>query len=333
MNVLTSKVFLVFLLNCNLVHAYAFELTPQKQAAIVNVSVFSVLIAYITSIQYAVTTYLPTEEFLVKTDYPVAQAWYDAMVLKYPQANFDQKLFLQTMRQANKKYISWCSTFNQIYFPQDALQEIECLYQKKLNGEILTDEEALILGKQEFILLHEAGHIVHGDMAKTFMNVIGAFAITEGVRALYQESNPSHQFSWKDFYIELVAWSTLTNIPTRFQESAADAFAYGIADMNTLHGGISFFESEEIDSLWNIENENLSPFIETDSIIGKIIQAWFRLIDEKELADKRWYKSNSIFRWWYDYQRGPTHPGASVRAQSIRDEIDRRLHVQVQQSA
>lgn len=334
-NRLKSKLFLIALcsFSCNITSAFTLpiiELTPAKKDAIFNVSIAAAFITYIAATQYAITTYLATEEFLVKTDYPVAQAWYDAMTIKYPTAHLDQKLFLQTMRHENKKYISWCSTFNQIYFPQDALQDIETLYQKQLDGEFLTHEEILTLGKQEFILLHEAGHIEHGDMTQRFMNIIGAFAITETARALYKENNPLHTFSWYDLYLELIAFTTLLNIPTRFQESAADAFAYSAGDMNALHGGISFFESEETDSLWDIENKKLSPFVKTDSIFGKLVQAFVAHKDEKELADKRWYKSNAILRWIYDYNHGATHPGASVRAQAIRDEIAHRLETATQ---
>jgi len=330
MNILKSKLFLIGLLNCNLINA--FELTPEKEAAVFNVSIYAALITYIAAISYAVTTYLPTEEMLVKTDFPAAQAWYDAMTVKYPEANLNEKLFLQTIRKQNKKYISWCSTFNQIYFPQEALKEIEVSYQKILDGDILTDEETLALGKQEFILLHGAGHIEHNDITKRFMYMIGAFGITEAARAIYKEKTKK-QSTYLDYYLELIAFSILTSIPTRFQESAADAFAYELADMNALNGGISFFENEEVDSLWNIENKELSPFIETDSIIGKLIQAYFRYIDQQELAEKKATKENFLLRWWYDYQHGPTHPGASVRAQSIRDEIARRLQQEPAQAA
>ena len=157
MNILKSKLLLVGLLSCNVVNA-----TPREDA-VFNISLFTAVTMISAAMNYTVTTFLVTEEFLVVTDYPTAQSWYDAMALKYPEALLDQKLFLQTMRGQDAKYMSWCSTFNQIYFPQESLEEIETAYQKKLDGEILTDEEILALGKQEFILLHESGHIEHND--------------------------------------------------------------------------------------------------------------------------------------------------------------------------
>ena len=144
---------------------------------------------------------------------------------------------------------------------------------------------------------------------------------------------PYVESSWESYFVGQAALGMLLNIPTRFQESAADLFAYSLADMNALIGGISFFESEELDSLWNIEEKQLSPFVQADSALGKWIQAFFKNLDEKQLQEDRDTKLSTWGRWIYDYNHGPTHPGSSVRAQSIRDEINRRLQESAQQAA
>lgn len=312
-------------------------------------------------VQYAVQNYLITEEFLVKSKYPAAQAWYEAIALKYPDAHLDKKLFLQSYRGFPAKFIEWCSTAHQIYCPQDALQEIELLYQKTIDGQKLTEEENVTLGMQEWVLLHEAGHIEHSDLTTRFFTSLGLIVGTCGAAALYktytnedfhdslienldnrlQRDTPMTPLDIKNYINKLIDahnkkiskyeyWAltlALFNV-SRHQERQADLFACELADTNALHGGILFFENELHDSLWNIETKELSPFIKTDSKIGTYLQSWAKAFDEKILELKKGFKSD---RWMYDFLTTPTHPGPSVRAQSIRDEIQRRLDSQAQQ--
>lgn len=350
MNIFKSKVLLVVLLSCNMAAAMhvAFDkpnslelfkqaidtinCSEQKKTALFNTIIYTALAINGAITNYVNTNYLIREEYLVLKDFPAAQAWYDEMAVKYPQAKLSEKSFLQTMRNTRAKYMQWCSTSNQIYCPQEALEEIETLYQKKLDGQELTQEETLALGTQEFVLLHEAGHIEHNDLFYRTLYSIGTFASLEAARAAFHENEKTQQ-NWTTFLIELIAFGHLSNIPSRCQERAADKFSYELVDMNALQGGINFFESEEVDSLWNIENKTLSPFVKTDSWIGTSIQKWVQNEDQKELDDKKFIKSFSLLRWFYDYEHGGAHPGPSVRAQSIRDEIQRRLDSQAQQPA
>jgi hypothetical protein len=134
---------------------------------------------------YAASSYLVQEKHLVATKYPYAQNWYDQLVIKYPTANLDKKLFLQTWRGVDSKFIQHCSSFHHIYFPQDSLEKINTLYKKVVDGEQLTTEEEISLGKEEFLLLHEAARIEHKDVASQCFASTGMLAGLTGLAALH----------------------------------------------------------------------------------------------------------------------------------------------------
>ena len=292
----------------------------------------SAYVALIGCSAYITMNYLIQEEHLVAAKYPYAQAWYDAMAEKYPQAHLDQKKFLQTMRKISPKAINWCSGFNHIYFPQDSLKDINTFFKKQSEGIELTDEEKLTLSREEFILLHEAGHIEHNDIINRFGTMIGAIIGLNGLKlcALYglsQDEKYSNQlvayneiFNTANLYIWIIGMIYLS----RSNEFAADEFAYTCGDEDSLKGGISFFTSEEIDPLFNIENKEISPFIPVDSTIGSLMQKWAKYNDEQEIVQKRFIASLSGLRWIYDFMNGATHPGPSVRVKNIEKELERR---------
>lgn len=319
-----------------------FELHKSSiwQSAWLNIGITTALVGLIAASQYISTTYLVQEKHLVETDFPHAQAWYNAMVLKYPQAHLEKKLFLQTMRHVNKKRISWCSTFNHIYFPQDSLKDIDRLYKNKTNGQILSEEEELLLSKEEFILLHEAGHIEHGDIAQRLGFAVAAFASLEMLRAASLNSmlNQTHLTSKNDaklssnlFLLEMLAlFPFMVNMLSRSHEAHADEFAYEQADDHALVGGISFFESEELDPLINIETKTVSPFVPVDSSVGKVMQAWAKRDDENELAWMKTIKSIPVLRSIYQWWNASSHPYPATRAQAIKNEQGHRAVDNVQ---
>jgi len=328
-----------------------------------SVTLFPALLALAWSTQYVNNTYLVQEEHLVKTSYPYAQEWYDAMAIKYPDAHLESKLFLQTMRHTPKQAVrGWFSTFNQIYFPQDSLKEINRLYKNKIDDKELTDEEQLTLCKEEFILLHKAGHIEHNDVFTTFVSIIGLTLGINGLYLLYKElthdeeifkympstvdSNGNLTFSQNNVinllgeyclgqsqFIKGIIYTACLACVERNHEYAADQFSYTQCDTNALHGAVSFFEDEDHDPLYNIENKKVSPFLETDSIFGKIMQAWALRTDEKNLAQLRFIKSIPILNWFFHYQRDKAHPNPATRAQLIKNEIAQREKLTTQQIA
>lgn len=292
----------------------------------------SSFVAFVGISNYITTNYLIQEEHLVVTKYPHAQAWYDAMAEKYPEAHLHEKKFLQTMRKISPKAIAWCSTFNHIYFPQESLKAIDSFFKKQSDGFDLSDDEKLTLAREEFILLHEAGHIEHGDIVTRFGSVIASIIGLNGLKlcALYaysQDQKNSTQlcilnesFNILNIYTYIIGMIYLS----RTHEFAADKFAYTHGDDKSLEGGISFFASEEIDSLFDIENKKISPFVPVDSTFGTFMQKWAKFDDEAELVQKKFIASVPAFRWIYDFINGSSHPGPSVRVKNIEKEIERR---------
>lgn len=305
-----------------------------------TVGLLSLWVGFIGVSSYINMNYLIQEEHLVVTKYPYAQAWYNAMAEKYPEAHLHRKKFLQTVRKVSPKAIAWCSTFNHIYFPQDSLKNIDSFFKKQSEGFQLSDEEKLTLAREEFILLHEAGHIEHSDILTKFGYMIGSIAGLNVLKlyALYVYSlhNENSYESLNQFPCPLYKLNDIFNCIniyvyiigmiylSRTQEFAADKFAYTYGDDESLAGGISFFASEEIDSLFNIENKKISPFIPVDSTIGTFIQKSVMADDEAELARKKFIASVPALRWIYDFMQGATHPGPSVRVKNIEKEIERR---------
>jgi len=326
----------------------------SRAVTIGSTAAFSALVIYACIDQHIRTNYLIQEDYLVKNKYPHAQAWYEDLTLKYPEAHFESKAFLQTMYGISARFISWCSTSNQIYFPEASLKEIDSLYRRTVAGETLTDKEKLTLCKEEFILLHEAGHIEKDDLVKRFISMVG---LTLGLNGLYllstemtqsngivntidfndlnsSDSQAAIQTAGIHFLNKFNAVNRIYTIALiqiiRNQESAADKFAYSQADIDALYGGVSFFESKEMDPLFDIENSKRSPFVETNSTIGTMAQYYHGFFDEITFTIGKniglMWKSTDTTRWIYDYLRGSTHPGASVRAQNIKNEIYRRKH-------
>jgi hypothetical protein len=292
---------------------------------------------------YAATSYLVQEKHLVKGTYPYAQMWYDYLAIKYPTAHLDQKLFLQTWRNVDAKYMQHLSWFHNIYFPQDSLETINKLYKKVTDGEQLTQEEQLSLGKEEFLLLHEAAHIEHGDVAARCLAMSGILAGLTGLAEIHTSIGTEAKAIslLKDSFdvnrtiasaihhygiiiIGTMLYVTMFNAFAHTHEIAADKFACDLADINALEGGITFFEDEKIDPLIDIEAESISPFIPVQSDIGAYIQSWIKTQDEQNLVNLKNVKLDPAARIIFDAQRDPVHPSPSIRAQRIRDEIARR---------
>ena len=286
----------------------------SSQIRLIQFGILATTASLIIANNYIQTVLLVKEEYLVKNKFPFAQEWYDALNVKHPEAELDKKLFLQEMRGIPAKMTSWCSTFNDIYFPQESLKEINTIYKKKMNNEEITKEEETALCKEEFILLHEAGHIQHNDIRNRLCCLFGVNAAL--IATLDNSKN-----NVGTYYLAMIATLIGTS---RFQESNADNFACENSDINALEGGITFFENEEVDPLFNIENKKNSPFIPAEYSVGKLIQCCYEFSDEFNLLIFKTIKKLSISRWTYDFMRAPTHPGPSARAQKLRDTIAAR---------
>ena len=332
MNILKLNLFLIALLSCNLTKTAA---KPTLNEATITSNIISSTIVAATA--YCMISYIIQEDQLVEHTYPQAQAWYDTMAQKYPQAHLNEKLFLQNIFFIPKMFMPSCASFNQIYFPQESLKDINYLYQKGLDGVKLTEEENIFMNMQEFLLLHEAGHIEHNDHANRFYASMTAMVAIYGSALIYK-NNTNNNIDTKQL-LAIGGWAYfLANMSiSRYQEANADKFAYQNGELATLLAGISFFENEKVDGLYNIENKKLSPFIKTDSPVGILTQSLANCVRVPlfciEKGIKIAFKSTDATTWLYHYLIGSTHPSPSARAQAIRDEISRRLESSTIQAA
>ena len=322
MKQINKKIALIALLSFNMMPVKAEIKLSDMTSPIIGT-------ALVAAATYTVVTHLIHEDALVKSKYPHAQAWYDAMGLKYPKAHLETKPFLQKIWGMPVKLMSWCSTFNQIYFPQDALIRINSLYGMQLDNQTLSQEDQLYLAEQEFILLHEAGHIEHNDITRALICTAALGALTGALtsdKSSLQNQNPLPVAS------SAISLIMIHMILSRYHERNADAFAYTNSDDLALQGGLQFFESELVDPLFNIENKQPSPYVDTNSPVGTVAQSLVSCVEIPAFyigkVTGTIINSTSITRWLYDAARGLTHPGGPVRAQAIRDEIARRSESQ-----
>jgi hypothetical protein len=104
-----------------------------------------------------------------------------------------------------------------------------------------------------------------------------------------------------------------------------------------LQGGISFFENNKIDGLYDLENYNLSPYSSTDSLIGTLIQSIANCIRIPLFGTikgiKLFFASTDATYWLYHALIGSTHPSPAYRVEQIRNEIARRLENSTTQAA
>jgi Zn-dependent protease with chaperone function len=319
---------------------------------------------YTAAALYFGYNYLIRQEYLVKNKYPVAQAWYDMLAEKYPAAHLNQKQFVQTPKISLipdqltnfAKSCSWSSNHDHIYFTDADLGEITFLYQKMLDGYPLHEDEQLALARKEFIILHEAGHIEHDDAKDLLITIFALFATIEGIEyVLHDTTEPSitSREVPKDYtVVPMWPFESMTTVPgiattaqgitfmtgliamIRYQESRADKFACKIADENALKGAITLFEDESIDPLYGMENRKITPYITTESTVGKVIQTVTGPIEFILSACSykffMFIRSIPETRWLHDFTKDAIHQGPSIRAKLAKDELARREQSKLQ---
>lgn len=138
--------------------------------------------------------YLTRQDYLVEKKHPHAYAWYQAMQLKYPGI-FDDILFIQTptgslIGDTLAKFATTCNIMhheNRIFFDATSLQEIALIYNKVIDGYPLHNNEKLTLALYEFMLLHQAGHIIHQDSRDLMVFMTGLFGALHGTEYAYRQ--------------------------------------------------------------------------------------------------------------------------------------------------
>ncbi len=131
-------------------------------------------------------------------------------------------------------------------------------------------------------------------------------------------------------YLTFPIFITPMNMASRSNERNADKFACNLGDDAVLRGGISFFEDEDMDPLFNVENKTVSPYIKIDNRFATALQAWAHYNEQDQLNHLRFIKSISFLRAMYEYMSVSSHPYPSWRVQAIQAELDRRAQEQEQ---
>lgn len=332
--------------------------------------------------------FLTRQDCLVSNKFEAAQAWYDSITIKYPQANLDKIIFIQTPKSGPiadalagfAKKCSWTSSTNHIYMTKDTLKEINFLYKKVLDGYTLDDKEIGKLAGHEFTILHQAGHIKHNDAQTLLASVYGLLGTSVAMAHYHNENiNQTNDKtiyngisttrkgveiaipfdktytcaeSYKDHFLfkgaqdifgkslfSITVPGTMTSVSTgafiaalitilRYQEANADAFAIETADLLALKNGLKSFENDDTDVLYDIENKTLSPYVETDSFIGKFFQSIVGSVEmvigfsQQQLL--LIVKSTKPTRMMFDFYKNPIQQSPFIRAQAIKDEIKKR---------
>lgn len=172
--------------------------------------------------------------------YSGVDEWYRALVQKYPQAQFDKYKVLESSKR--KDFTTAGSNF---FIDSSTLEKINKIYQKKLNHELLSDEEQSFLSSTEWGMLHEAGHVHHNDL---YNEIAVKALLCIGIEGLYQtvkykKAIPS--FCSKNIMTKSVSavclyfvmrgvYDSVKHPYQRFVERRADSFANQIADVETL---------------------------------------------------------------------------------------------------
>lgn len=295
-------------------------LSPRGQGAII---LSMVAVAMMTNGIYEYYNSLPVDRELriIEEKYPYAQVWYNDIINKYPSVHFDTKKLLR-LEPAFDGSLSWKTSYHQIYCAPYILNNINKLYDKKVNGKKLADDDELYLDVQEFIILCQVGAIEQYHMLQRYMYTFGLIMSLECVRILYKDftdddaykyyasqdeftidQNLLHSaFIWEDivhikmrernkhiFAIEFLSaivlpWFTIDIL----QKSAGCAFACKHADSHALQQNLLFFET-------------------------------FADREEEWVDGSR--RSTSIPQWYYDFC---DNSKASIFLNQINQEIKRR---------
>lgn len=202
------------------------------------------------------------DHLVVEKLYPGAQFWFNAMIKKYPQARLDKMRFCVSDAYEAGPGI--------IYFPEYQLKSMNQVFAgAHVSG--VTDEMFAQFAEDEYLLLHEAKHVLckdvqHADtVIKTATAATAALALVLLFAAVKDKISFTTQMSGSVFGIG-VAYASLCAY-ARFQESRADNFANQNSDARALRAGAYWFK--RLNTLMNFENISVPDVFNS---ISKIIQ-------------------------------------------------------------
>lgn len=207
----------------------------------------------------------------IQDQYPYAAQWYNDLSIKYPVAHLEQKQFL-----GNSSY-GWIATKNSILIDSNEAKRINIVYEKKCKGNNLSKNQQEYMATNEWIVLHEAGHIEHKDAIKSLIipRIIGF-----GLESLYQMYhsklgiNPADRNLYVKIGISgsmLLTHHILYQSYSRYLEVQADEFANQHADHNALIGAKNHLkyciDSDEQEYIKTVNNyEIIAYFIKNQKI-------------------------------------------------------------------
>lgn len=183
----------------------------------------------------------------VTSKYPGAQTWYQAMAAKYPQAHLEKIQF-----GISDSYESGVGI---IYFPESRLKQMHAIFQGA-NLRNLAAEKLALFAEDEYLLLHEAQHVLKSDVYRghlattvTMCSVLGV-ALASMYRCKYKDADLVTGFA-TTACAAAVAYAGLI-MYGRYQESRADDFANQHADAQALRAGKNWFA--RLNTLLSFEN-------------------------------------------------------------------------------
>jgi len=229
---------------------------------------------------------------------PYLQEWYNNdLTQKYPESKFNTKKLLIGFQT--------CADAKNIYMEADITPRLESICKKKITGEKLSEENAQLMSKVEWTLLHEATHVNNND---SYSHATFNVGVLTGLELGYQKYKKSqtvapaiHSTSWTQsawkltnslpkragiLAIMLFASTIPTKAYSRHCETRADAFANQHADMNALKASVLYYKAHsQINNIKKYETET-PLFFQTHPTIASRIQNIEDEIERREAKNK-----------------------------------------------
>lgn len=196
-----------------------------------------------------------TEKDFVKENFPYAQQWLDAMIQKYPKADFDNCWFIalekpetplkdcRTLEEEEAYFEKWKSYHKKIRgplaehgnikYPYYMLEQLNTTYKKVVENQSLSPEETTFLKKQEWLLLHTARSKKLNSFTTKLALVIG------GALAVDQSSKDpvNRRLAGTALLLPFLAYC-------RWNNEQDDTYANILADHDALEGGLAYLQED-----------------------------------------------------------------------------------------
>lgn len=176
---------------------------------------------------------------LVQDRYPGAQAWFNQMSEKYPQAHLKNVKFYVSDEESSGQN-QYYSGPNAIYFPKESLEQLNRMFSSVQSGK--TGQSIWnSFPEAEYLLLHEAAHVLNKDNEKGAIVLPAAFLTFLAINSSLSMATLSENIKTLPSIALLTAGNValITGLYSyvRFQEYKADQFANKQASTLALLAG------------------------------------------------------------------------------------------------